>query len=722
LFIVNYKRGDITVLFVDNIFLKGMHFVRTIRSPVRSGRLLSIDCPLLPEGYRLIRATDIPGQNCLPGPGADFDLVFSHPLLAETKLLYEGQPVALLVGPEPRELARLEAAILVNAEEVDIPERVYAERSITVETNARGKPPRAAKNAGEEPMQTLLVETCHRTSCAEHNAPECTGAVAFFEGARCFVHTASQWPRHVQRSVAGALGLNIEEAGIVIGRESPGVHFDAKLWYPSLIAAQAALAASITKKPVKFMLTRGEERLYSPRRATSEIAIRSMVVAETGRILETDITITADLGACGFFADEIIDRMALASLGLYRLGTVTIQAKAVGTASVPKGAFSGFGMAQGFFAIERHLAHVTDELHVSPLHWKRERNIVKSGGALAKLPIGIAVKKPLAVHAIIDTICATSDFGRKWAANDLLHCRENSITGFMEDKTSPMRGIGLAIAYQGAGLLYHTGGDPLPHVTAVFEDDELVMRCAASKEAGSHIAIWKKIALDAANATAVQSVNPVKSIRFDDSGSGWGDDPAVLSRDSAYIPGLVEEAARSVSQLPDMPERSSEARYQSEDAENWAGKTCDNKAFAHPALCAAVIEVEIDRTEYKPLIRSIRLCVEGGKILSVSDARNTLTISGIAALAWAQGKREVPNIKDVPHIEIDFIPCDSEHSTGNEYITGLEELPFSTIPAAYAAAVSQALGIPFDSLPIRPLEIWRALNPAPEDEVKGGEE
>ncbi|MDR1094791.1 MAG: molybdopterin-dependent oxidoreductase [Spirochaetaceae bacterium] len=724
-------------MFVDNIFLKGMRFVRTIRSPVRCGKLLSIDCPVLPEGYRLIRAADIPGQNCLPGPDAGFDLAFSHPILAGTRLLYEGQPVALLVGPEPRELAMLEAAIRVNAEEAEIPVRVYAERNIIVETGGRGRQqsrdtdlrpsPHAAKKNGEKkhgeepPQQPRIVETSHSTPCAEHNAPECNGAVAFFEGDRCFVHTASQWPRHVQRSVAGVLGLNPDGTGIVVGRESPGVHFDAKLWYPSLIAAQAALAASVTRTPVKFMLTREEERLYSPRRAASALHIRSET-DESGRILKTDIMITADLGMCGFFAEEIIDRMALASLGLYRLGTVTIQAKAVGTASVPKGAFAGFGMAQGFFAIERHLAHVTDELHVSPLQWKLERNIEKQGGSPVKLPIGITVKKPLDIRSVIETASARSDFDRKWAAYALLSRRENPAV----NKVSPMRGIGLAFAYQGAGLLYHTSNDPLPHVTAVLEDGELVIKCATPKETAPYIETWKNIARD-----AVCPDHPAASIRYDDSGSDWGDDPAVLSRSAACITGLVEDAVRDavrgamrgVSQPPDAPEDRSEARYRSEDAENWAGKTCDHKAFAHPALCAAVIEVEIDQAEYKPLVRGIRLCVDGGRILSVSGARNLLTVSGIAALAWAQGKRKLPYIKDVPRIEIEFITADNEHNgenSENKHVAGLEELAFSTIPAAYASAVSQALGVPFDSLPIRPLEIWRALHPA--SEGKGGEE
>jgi CO/xanthine dehydrogenase Mo-binding subunit len=721
------------VLSVDAIFLKGMYVARTLRSPVRSGTLLSIDFPALPEGHYLIQAKDIPGKNSLAetfaGADVDFEPALSHPILAETNLLYEGQPAALLVGPafcyeggasirSNTEIAKLEDSILINCVatgedgEPDEPLRVYAERHITVETD-----PKAAKSllpieaAGEKPP-LHIVETYHKTPCAEHNAPECTGAIAFFEGTRCVIHTASRWPRHVQRSVAGV--LNIDEALIDIIREPPGVHFDAKVWYPSLIAAQAALAAFITKKPVKFMLSREEERRYSPRRATSEIRIRS-AQDEDGRIVETDIDVETDLGACGFFADEIIDRMTLATLGLYRLGTVKINARAVGTASIPKGAFSGFGMAQGFFAIEQHIARVADEARISPLEWKLERTTVKQGCGPARLPIGITPKKPPAFHAVIDEVCARSDFARKWAAYDLHRRRkyvqeqpEEHSDGFIGDTFSPLRGIGLAVAYQGAGLLYHTGGDPLPHVTAVIEDDRLSIGCTAlgnEKEGGAfgatgNINIWKEIAGNAA---------PVKSVRCDASGNGWGDDPEVLSATTAYIAELVEQSAKSASLPAESPGNRSEARYQSKPLRNWAGKTCDQRAFAYPAFCAAVVEVEINKIEYKPLVRSIRLCVEGGKILSPHDARNTLTICGIAALAWAQGKREVPNIKDVPHIEIDFIPGDGDH------VCGLEELAFSTIPAAYVQAVSQALNISFDSIPIRPLEIWQALQTKPEN-------
>jgi CO/xanthine dehydrogenase Mo-binding subunit len=715
-----------------------MYVVRTLRSPVRSGKLLSIDYPVLPEGYHLIRAKDIPGENMLAGSfagaDADFNPVYSHPILAETELLYEGQPVALLVGPDEAEIAKLEDSILINvtenaintgesteAGETDV--RVYAERNLTVETDVKAaRSILAAKATGEEARPLRLVETVHKTPCAEHNAPECTGAVTFFEGTRCVIHTASRWPRHVRRSVAGV--LNIDEARVDIMREPPGVHFDAKVWYPSLIAAQAALASFVTKKPVKFMLSREEERRYSPRRAASEIRIRS-ALDEEGRIVETDIDIKADLGACGFFADEIIDRMALASLGLYRLGTVTLHARALGTASIPKGAFSGFGMAQGFFAIERHITRVAEEARVSPLEWKRERSIVKQGGGPVKLAIGIAPQKPLALHAVLDTVCARSDFSRKWAAYDLCRretagkrAQEHPDEPILADKCAPVRGIGLAVAYQGAGLLYHTGGDPLPHVTARIEGDKLTIKCAVSEKekkedpSGTLGTLWREIAHNAA-------ARPLKSVHYDKGGNDWGDDPAVLSRTAAWVTELVEQAVHSASLLPDGPDRTGEARYHREPFQNWAGKTCDQKAFSHPALCAAVIEVEIDQVEYKSLVRCIRLCVEGGKMLSIHDARNTLTVCGIAALAWAQGKREVPNIKDVPPIEIDFILSENESKSGSDRVCGLEELAFSTIPAAYAQAVSQALTVSFDSLPIRPLEIWQALRPKPEGEGHG---
>jgi CO/xanthine dehydrogenase Mo-binding subunit len=687
-------------LFVDTLFLNDMFFARTIRSPLQSGRLFSMDCPALPEGYRLICARDIPGLNRLAGAGGGFDPAFSHPVFAENELLYEGQPVALLAGPERDELDRLAAALLLNVGEAALPQRVYAGRDVVIEMNAkagRAVPP-GKEGAPPAGGQFRRVETFHKTPCARHNAPECTVAAAFFEGPRCVIHVATRWPAHVQKSVAGALG--IPESSVVVRCGPAGVSFDAKVWYPSLIAVQAALAAFITGRPVKLALSREEERRYSPRRASSEIRIAS-TLDERGRIVETDIAVKADLGACGFFADEIIDRMAVASLGVYRLGTVTIKAQAVGSASVPGGAFCGFGLAQGFFAIERHVAHIARELCVSPFDWLLENGVLKPGYGLLKAGAG-APRKTQSLHAVVETVSDQSGFGRKWAAYDLLR-QKVSPAG---DSFSPVRGIGLAAAYQGSGLLYHMGGAPLPAVTALIEGGKLTVKCASVADKEEKAAWLQSIVLSAADLA--------EPARWE-IGGGWGDDPAALSNDAVYVSALVEEAAQSAALLPDAPVKQSETRYHSEDAATWAGKTGDVKAFAHPALCAAVVEIEIDKTECRPVIRGIWLCVDGGKIFSIQDAANTLVITGIAALAWAQGKQNIPDMQDIPRIHIDFIPSESD------YACGLEELAFSTIPAAYASAVSQALNVSFDSIPIRQADVWQAMRERGSDD-KGGAE
>jgi CO/xanthine dehydrogenase Mo-binding subunit len=40
---------------------------------------------------------------------------------------------------------------------------------------------------------------------------------------------------------------------------------------------------------------------------------------------------------------------------------------------------------------------------------------------------------------------------------------------------------------------------------------------------------------------------------------------------------------------------------------------------------------------------------------------------------------------------------------------GIGELPFSTVPAAYVQAVSQALDHPFEKLPVCAEDIWEAV-------------
>ena len=88
-----------------------MLYVATVRSPTARGAVRSIRFPNLPAGYRSILPADIPGRNNIVSFGAEV------PILAQEKVSYVGEPVALIAGPDPILLDELVEATKVVCEE-----------------------------------------------------------------------------------------------------------------------------------------------------------------------------------------------------------------------------------------------------------------------------------------------------------------------------------------------------------------------------------------------------------------------------------------------------------------------------------------------------------------------------------------------------------------------------------------------------------------------------
>ena len=86
-----------------------MIYALTIRSPIANGSLIEIKAPPLPDSYHLITAKNIPGENSLA--------CFPIPVLAEKKLSYIGQPLAILAGPERTVLEELASGLEIITEE-----------------------------------------------------------------------------------------------------------------------------------------------------------------------------------------------------------------------------------------------------------------------------------------------------------------------------------------------------------------------------------------------------------------------------------------------------------------------------------------------------------------------------------------------------------------------------------------------------------------------------
>ena len=683
--------------FVSDIYLPETLFAITIRSPVAQGKLKTIVIPRLPDNYTLIKAQDIPGKNILEDT--------QMPLLASDTLSYIGEPVALLLGPDKNKLDEYSRQCKVIVEEgmpvFSLTEaknqnsennRIAAHRDICI-----GDPDSAFSRAAS------IIYGDYSSGIQEHWYAEPCGAIAWFDvaggvyGEVLVVQTATQWPYHVRRSVIQALGLSENYLKVISAKTA--FHLDGKLWYPSLISCHAALGAFCTGKPVRLILTREEDFLYSPKRCATEINISS-AIDENGKVIGMKINTAVNLGSYGVNANEILDHVNLGSMGIYQIENMQITSFAVKTDIPPQGPLAGFGLAQGFFAMERHVSHIADTLQQDPALWRIQNNIHNG-----MLPMSLAIKDAPSAEQLILPVQIKSDYCRKWASYELLR--------HSDSKQHKPRGIGIALAYQGNGLLY-TGADKNNYSIEVMLDKDGSLEIKSSMGA-DHGRLWAQIASD------ILGVD-TRMVRINSTPDAPDSGPLTMSRHVTVIAKLVEQACLAISKkrfrdpLPISVRKSIRLQKNSAAIDFFSDASADPLAFIRPGWACAIVEVEIDSVEYIPHIRGVWISVDGGKILDEDRARKSLNASVMQALGWAYYEQihfikgfinrdqydnfNIFSALQIPAVSIDFVGNNQSEAKG------IGDLPFSCIPAAFLQAVSQALNHHFQSIPLKELDIW----------------
>ena len=669
----------------------------TLRSPIAKGRLLGIQCPDLPPNYLLIQHRDIPGKALLED--------FALPILAGGNLSYIGEPVGLLIGPDSVQLEEIAARCSVQAEE----EQPQFNLHESPETGIFAKRTFGIGEIGSAFSQAeTIVEGIYSTGIQEHLYSEPVGALAMWDRGAIILRTATQWPFHVKRSVAALLDMQAEQ--VQVETTQIGLPLEGKLWYPSLVACHAALGAFVTKNTVKIMLSRLEDFRYSPKRNGTEIRIRTALSAG-GEHLGTEIQCRANLGAHGVYGDEFLDRLCLGALGIYNQRPLRIEGIGVETNLPPGGPISGFGMAQGFFSMERQASILANTLRIKPLEWRKEHMLNRREFLLP----GLSLKNRIPMEELLNTLSAMGDYDRKWASYEMLRMarrREDTV------KTENLRGIGIAVAYQSSGFLYYGADEGAYSVELTLEKNgKLRIKTSAVSSHRTIIEVWQGIAAE------ILSIDPsVVWTVSDAADQAYDSGPSGFSRNITEITSLIEQACIDIRDqrfrdpLPITVVRTSHPQRK----EIWNNRFIDPQSMENLSWGAALVEVSIDPIECIPTIRGIWLTIDGGRIISEELARRTLRQNVIQALGWASREKieyedgrlpdwqfynyQIPKLRDIPPIYIDFIMTDRAESRG------IGELPFNCIPAAYVEAVSQAIDFPFMQIPLTSDDIINVKN------------
>jgi xanthine dehydrogenase molybdenum-binding subunit len=191
------------------------------------------------------------------------------------------------------------------------------------------------------------------------------------------VYTQGQGVHDDQSQIASVLG--VEPGAIEVELVSNGGAFGGK--EDLSVQAQTALAALLTERPVRTILSREQSIRMHPKRHPISLHYEAGADAE-GRLTAVRARILGDTGAYASVGMKVLERAAGHSCGPYCVPAVDIEAKTVYTNNPPCGAMRGFGANQASFAIEGVMDRLAEKAGIDGYDI-RERNILVPGDRFA---------------------------------------------------------------------------------------------------------------------------------------------------------------------------------------------------------------------------------------------------------------------------------------------------------------------------------------------------
>lgn len=347
--------------FVDDILVpEGILYASVCYSKIAHAELVNID---LKEAKKIdgvkgiYTSRDIPGENQIGG------IVPDEELLAEDKVEFIGQPIAIVVADT--QLIAREAArkIKIKINELPVitdPREAFKAGNLIV-------PPRTF-NLGDVEKNwkkcDYIIEGIAESGSQEHLYLETQGAFAFpVEGGGIKIISSTQSPTAVQRVTARILKLpmhKVEVDVLRLGGAFGGKEDQATAW-----AAMAGLAAFKLNKPVKLILPRQEDMRMTGKRHpySSDFKIG---LNNKGKILAFEATYYQNAGAAADLSPAILERTLFHCTNSYYIPNVKATAISCKTNLPPNTAFRGFGGPQGMFVIESAIYKAAEKMEIDP--------------------------------------------------------------------------------------------------------------------------------------------------------------------------------------------------------------------------------------------------------------------------------------------------------------------------------------------------------------------
>jgi len=337
----------------------------------------------------VMTAKDLPGRN---GYGI---LVQDKPVIADDKVRYMGDPVALVAAVNEETAKKALALIEVEYEllpALDDPREAMKEGAILIHENhpsadrgniltevglERGDVDKAFAEAD------VIVENYYETPMVEHAYLEpdvCIAQPDPITGGLLLICPA-QFVHAIRRSLAPVFNLPANKVRII----SPlvGGGYGGKEDSCLDVCAVAGVLALKTKQSVYFELNREEIFRGTGKRHASFIRHR-LAATSDGKVTAIDVETVLDKGAyvsMGGLREPVhavTQRTVMYAGGAYAIPNARVKSYSVFTNHPYSCAMRGFGAPQAYFAIESQMDELARRLKMDPIEL-RLKNIVRAG-------------------------------------------------------------------------------------------------------------------------------------------------------------------------------------------------------------------------------------------------------------------------------------------------------------------------------------------------------
>ena len=380
-------------VFIDDIKLPGMLHAVVVRSIHAHAGIRSIDSSQamdLPAVVDVLTGADLEGV--LPNipireMGDRAVEVFNppgHPVLAQGKVCYVGQPVAVVVADDP--YSARDGAELVMVDYEPLPPVVDPDRATDAETPVihpdigTNVAMRSVQEGGDIDQAFAqadhVVRQRYQIQRLAPSSMEGRGVVADYDSSSDFltVWDSTQAPHQVKRYLAQSLERPPET--IRVASPDVGGSFGIKdcMFSEDILIPFLALRL---QKPVKWIEERQENLLTYHGRGLSldmEAAVKS-----DGRLLGIRVSILADIGAYFYFTTPFpLFNAARRITGPYDILAVRAEILGVITNKAPTAAYRGTGSPEAAFSIERTMDLIANDLGLDPIEVRRRNYIPKT--------------------------------------------------------------------------------------------------------------------------------------------------------------------------------------------------------------------------------------------------------------------------------------------------------------------------------------------------------